>query len=66
MADIKKWFQPEITKKEIYEGIYPVVITAAKAYIPKRSNRIDIQNSFRCAVSRQNHRQNCRRTKLLF
>ena len=34
MADIKKWFQPEITKKAIYEGIYPVVITAAKTPHP--------------------------------
>lgn len=32
MTEIKKWFQPETTKKAIYEGIYPVVITAAKAF----------------------------------
>ena len=40
MADIKKWFQPEITKKAIYEGIYPVVITAAKAFT-KEAKRED-------------------------
>lgn len=32
MGDIKKWFQPETTKKEVYEGIYPAVITAAKSF----------------------------------
>lgn len=32
MSEIKKWFQPETTKKAVYEGIYPVVITAAKAF----------------------------------
>lgn len=32
MSDIKKWFQPETTKKAVYEGIYPVMITAAKNF----------------------------------
>lgn len=32
MSEIKKWFQPETTKKAIFEGIYPVVITAAKSF----------------------------------
>ena len=32
MSEIKKWFQPETTKKAVYEGLYPVVITAAKAF----------------------------------
>ena len=41
MADIKKWFQPEITKKEIYEGIYPVVITAAKAFTKEAKKEDD-------------------------
>ena len=40
MADIKKWFQPEITKKTIYEGIYPVVITTAKTFA-KEAKRED-------------------------
>lgn len=32
MADISKWFEPELTKKPIFEGIYPVTIIAAKAF----------------------------------
>lgn len=30
--EIKKWFMPELTKKEVHEGFYPVMITAAKCY----------------------------------
>ena len=32
MADIKKWCQPEATKKEVYEGFYPVLISMCKAF----------------------------------
>lgn len=32
MADIKKWCQPEPTKKAVYEGIYPAVISIAKTF----------------------------------
>ena len=32
MADLKKWCQPETTKKEVYEGFYPVVISMVKTF----------------------------------
>lgn len=32
MVDIKKWALPETTKKAIFEGIYPVVISMSKAF----------------------------------
>lgn len=32
MGNLKKWFVPEVTKKEVFEGLYPVVITAAKVF----------------------------------
>lgn len=32
MTDIKKWFQPETTKKQVFDGIYPVMISQAKTY----------------------------------
>lgn len=35
MADIKEWCQPETTKKAIYDGLYPVVITACSAFANK-------------------------------
>ena len=30
MADIKKWCVPETTKKAVFEGVYPLVISMAK------------------------------------
>ena len=32
MADISKWYEPEPTRKTIYEGIYPATIIAAKSF----------------------------------
>lgn len=32
MADIKKWALPETTKKPIFEGIFPVVISMSKLF----------------------------------
>lgn len=32
MANIKDWYQPETTKKAIYEGIYPAIISMAKVF----------------------------------
>jgi hypothetical protein len=32
MADIKKWALPETTKKPVFEGIYPAVISMSKLF----------------------------------
>ena len=32
MGNLTNWFQPEPTKKAIYEGIYPVTIIAARVF----------------------------------
>lgn len=33
MANIKDWFEEEKTMKQVFEGVYPVIITAAKTFI---------------------------------
>lgn len=49
--DIKKWFQPEPTKKAVYEGIYPVVITNAKAFEKEQDKEDD--NGKKYSVKRE-------------
>ena len=32
MGNLTNWFMPEKTSKAVWEGVYPVVITAAKLF----------------------------------
>lgn len=36
MGNLQQWFQPEPTNKAVFEGIYPVVITAARTFTKEK------------------------------
>lgn len=42
MVDIKKWCQPEATKKPVYEGFYPAIISMVKTF-EKDAEKNDIK-----------------------